>query len=282
MYRKKDFETINLNIDKIKTDAIVEYKKNYEPTITEQVTVYNSIKKFIITNKRIVYGGVAQNLLIKNKNPKDTFYTEIDGVYYNWPDLADIEFYSPVPLEDIYNLTNYLLNLGFKYIEAKEGVHPETFKIFVNFINYCDITYMPKYIYYNLPTIIIENIVCTNKLFMLIDAYRVITDPLTSYWRLDKSIIRFQKILSYYPFNINLLKNNKEIEDIIKPTKDTNIMLYIRKKLIHNSNLVVVGFYAYNYYISKINKKAILNNFPYYEVISNNLKNDSKIIYNIL
>ena len=47
MYRKKDFETINLNIDKIKTDAIVEYKKNYEPTITEQVTVYNSIKKFI-------------------------------------------------------------------------------------------------------------------------------------------------------------------------------------------------------------------------------------------
>ena len=212
MYRKKDFETINLNIDKIKTDAIVEYKKNYEPTITEQVTVYNSIKKFIITNKRIVYGGVAQNLLIKNKNPKDTFYTEIDGVYYNWPDLADIEFYSPVPLEDIYNLTNYLLNLGFKYIEAKEGVHPETFKIFVNFINYCDITYMPKYIYYNLPTIIIENIVCTNKLFMLIDAYRVITDPLTSYWRLDKSIIRFQKILSYYPFNINLLKNNKEIE----------------------------------------------------------------------
>jgi len=68
MYRKKDFETINLNIDKIKTDAIVEYKKNYEPTITEQVTVYNSIKKFIITNKRIVYGGVAQNLLIKNKN----------------------------------------------------------------------------------------------------------------------------------------------------------------------------------------------------------------------
>ena len=128
----------------------------------------------------------------------------------------------------------------------------------------------------------LENIVCTNKLFMLIDAYRVITDPLTSYWRLDKSIIRFQKILSYYPFNINLLKNNKEIEDIIKPTKDTNIMLYIRKKLIHNSNLVVVGFYAYNYYISKINKKAILNNFPYYEVISNNLKNDSKIIYNIL
>mgnify|MGYP000394932736 CR=1 FL=1 len=51
MYRKKDFETINLNIDKIKTDAIVEYKKNYEPTITEQVTVYNSIKKFIITKK---------------------------------------------------------------------------------------------------------------------------------------------------------------------------------------------------------------------------------------
>ena len=35
-------------------------------------------------------------------------------------------------------------------------------------------------------------------------------------------------------------------------------MLYIRKKLIHNSNLVVVGFYAYNYYISKINKNVVV------------------------
>ena len=35
-------------------------------------------------------------------------------------------------------LTEELHSKGFKHVEGKEGVHPETYKIFVNFINYCD------------------------------------------------------------------------------------------------------------------------------------------------
>ena len=273
MYRIEDIEKIDKSINKIKNAAAEEYKNHYEPTLTEMSKVYNAIKKYIIKNKKVVYGGFAQNLLITKKNPLDYFYSEINGAYFNWPDIADIEFYSPTPIKDMIEITEELHSLGFKHIEGQEGVHPETFKIFVNLINYCDISYMPDNIYNNIPTIIIDGIICAEPNFMLIDAYRVLTDPLTSYWRLDKSIKRFQKILKYYPLNQSL--NDKKIYFNSNPL----ILKFIRKKIIHNSKLIVVGFLAFDYYAKKESTDYVINNYPYYELISDNYINDSSHIY---
>ena len=60
MYRIEDIEKIDKNINKIKNAAAKEYKNHYEPTLTEMSQVYNAIKKYIIKNKKIVYGGFAQ------------------------------------------------------------------------------------------------------------------------------------------------------------------------------------------------------------------------------
>ena len=278
MYRNEDIDKININIDKIKNKAEEIYKENNEPTLNENNAVYNAIKKYIITNKKIVYGGLAQHLLIINKNKNDSFYKVINNVCYNWPDIADIEFYSDKPIEDTMKLTEELFKEGFKHIEGKEGVNPDTYKIFINFINYCDISYMPSNIYNNLPTEIVDGIICASPYFMAVDAYRVLNDPLTSYWRLDKTISRFQKILTYYPFDKSLLNENILFFNKI----NIDIKKYIRKKIIHNSKLIIVGYYAFNYYIKKINKKHIINNYSYYEAISDNLINDSIYIYKSL
>jgi hypothetical protein len=61
-----------------------------------------------------------------------------------------MEFYSFEPLNDIVDLTNLLYNLKFKYIEARGAIHPRSYKIYVNTVNYCDFTYMPKNIYDNM------------------------------------------------------------------------------------------------------------------------------------
>lgn len=273
MYRTKDIQKIESNLENIKSVAANEYKTYYEPTLKEISEVYKAITNYVIKNNKKIYGGFAQNLLIASKNPKDAFYKEIDGAYYNWPDIADIEFYSCTPLEDIIDLTEELYSLGFKYIEGVEGIHPSTYKIFVNFINYCDITYISKNIYDNLPIININGIKCVDPHFMTVDAFRVINDPMTSYWRLDKTIKRFQKLLEYYPLNTFKANNIKLITTI------PDVLKFIRKHFIHKFKLIVVGFYAYNYYISKDNKKNILNQFPYYELISHELKKDAKHIY---
>ena len=270
MYRLEDIEKINDNIKDIKDNAATAYKTYYEPTLNELSNVYNSIKNYIKKNNKIVYGGFAQNLLIKKKNPEDVFYKEINGAFYNWPDLADIEFYSITPLKDVIDLTEELYSLGFKHIEGKEGIHSETYKIFVNFINYCDISYMPANIYNGIETITVDGIKCIHPHFMMLDAYRIITDPMTSYWRLDKSINRFQKIIEHYPINLSL--NDKTFDIKINVPEEVN--RYVYKRLIQKSNLIVVGIKAYNYYVNKQNKKYVINNFPYYEVISENFQDD--------
>ena len=277
MYRTEDIEMINQNLSKIKDDAAKEYKTFYEPTLSEMSKVYNAIKNYIQKNNKVVYGGYAQNLLIIKKNPADAFYTDIDGAYFNWPDIADIEFYSTTPLVDIINLTEELHAQGFKHVEGKEGMHPETYKIFVNFVNYCDISYIPVHIYNNMPKITINGIKCADPHFMMVDAYRVLTDPMTSYWRLDKSITRFQTILKYYPID----QSNVDKKIILQSNNDA-ILNFIRKKIIQKQKLIVVGLYAFNYYAKKVSDNYVINNIPYYEIISTNYEKDAKYIHTYL
>ncbi len=273
MYREEDLLKIEENYDKIRNESAKEYKTYYEPTLTEISNVYKAIKNFIKKNKRIVYGGFAQNMLIKIKNPDDVFYTEIDGAFYNLPDIADIEFYSPNPVGDLIALTEELYSQGFKHIEGKEGLHGETYKIFVNFDNYCDISYMPQHVFNNLPVVEIEGIKCAEPHFMLVDAYRVLTDPMTSYWRIDKSIKRFQKILKYYPID------DKHYESPLQTKKSDNVdVLKYVKKFIKKSKLIVVGIYAFNYFAKKVSDKLVTD-IPYYELISTELEKDGKHIY---
>lgn len=273
MYREEDIAKIEENYDKIRNDSAKEYKTYYEPTLTEISNVYKAIKNFIRKNKRIVYGGFAQNMLIKIKNPNDVFYTEIDGAFYNLPDIADIEFYSPTPVADLIALTEELYSQGFKHIEGKEGLHGDTYKIFVNFDNYCDISYMPQNVFNNLPVVEIDGIKCAEPHFMLVDAYRVLTDPMTSYWRIDKSIKRFQKILKYYPID----DKNYDTALQIKKLNNENVLHFI-KKFIKKSKLIVVGLYGYNYYAKKVSEKLLID-IPYYELITSELEKDGKHIY---
>ena len=135
---------------------------------------------------------------------------------------------------------------------------------------------MPANIYNNIPVIEADGIICAHPHFMMVDTYRVLTDPMTSYWRLDKSIKRFQKLLKYYP--IDQTFNERKIE--LKTNKD--VLKIIRKKIIHMSELIVVGFYAFDYYVKKISSDLSINKYPYYEVITKNLEKSAKKVHTVL
>ncbi len=274
MYRIKDVEAIKdimpeLN-DKIQEKRLM----SLAPTIDERKNVNSVIYDFIIKKKRVVYGGYAQNKLISKKNSNDAFYTKLD--------TPDIEFYSPTPIEDMIDICNILYKKGFSRVQGQEGVHNETYKIFVNFEDYCDISYMPKNIYNNIPTKLIDQMRFADPLFMLIDSFRVYSDPTTSWWRIEKSFKRTELILKHYPIPKN--KENLKIKFEEKPNQETkDILRYIRKRIFHKfESIVVTGFYAYNYYIKKAKLLNLIVLEPYYEIISVDYLNDIKKIHEIL
>ena len=275
MYRQEDIDIITNNLDKLEDSARKIYLENYEPTFEEIDSVFEIIKNYIRNNNLIVYGGYAQNSLIKVKHPNDVFYKKID--------LADIEFYSYEPLKNLIELCDILHKEGFKHAEGKEGMHPGTYKIFVNFQAYTDFSYMPKNVFDNCPTIKVEGMRMTAPHFMLVDAYRVYSDPMTSYFRLRKTFTRFTKLIEHYPFNENTVYNKIEYTINLDKKKYEQIMYFIRKKIVQKNKLIVVGHQAFN----RLMKKAKMSELhfiqePFYQLISVDYKNDRKKIYKLL
>ena len=100
MYSTDHTDVINKNIKKLEDKANEYVMINQEPNVEERNASRKVIKEFIKKKNRIVYGGYAQNSLIKEKNEGDQFYGKFD--------FPDIEFYTPEPAKDAMELSNIL------------------------------------------------------------------------------------------------------------------------------------------------------------------------------
>src|SRR3990172_8723129 len=186
LYNNKDVEFVNEKIDDI-TD-VIEHKKLeiFEPTKQELMDANKVVMQFIKDKKRKIYGGFAQNKAIVNKKPEDAFYDE--------DDIPDIDVYSPEPIKDLIELSDILHAKGFKHVDGKEAEHKETYKIFANYAKVCDLSYVPRNIYYKIPFIEIDGIQYTHPSFTYIDLYRMLTDPYFSSFRWKKIFPRLYKL----------------------------------------------------------------------------------------
>ena len=244
-------------------------------------TIHNLILNYVIQNRRKVYGGYALNILLLEKDKNDAIYTEDDN--------PDIDFYSPEPLFDLEQICLLLYSNGYKNIVGKEAQHQETFSIFVDNLQYCDITYVPKNIYSRMQFITIKNITITHPTFLTIDYLRMITDPMISYWRFDndlKSFKRFYLLQKHY--NFSMYKNSISVSN---STDLVNIALnIIYKFILNNESIINIGFFGYNYLLNKSNVlndksfklKLKLVPMPYYEFISTNYRTDALELIKLL
>ena len=280
LYQSSDIKLLESNIDNILDKLHDKRMALFGPSADEISQITNIVHGFIKDNKRKVYGGYALNLYIKDKNPNDAIY----------PDKIipppDIEFYSPEPIKDLIELCNILFDKGFKYVVGKDAIHKETYKLTVNLIDYCDITYVPKNIYNRMPFKEINGFQLIEPSFMTIDYLRMLSDPINSYWRIEKSFKRFILLNKYYPLPII----KKELK--IKQYDDSTIYNLLDKTLDFLKNrqtTIVIGLYALNFYINQsgvltkgYKKYVRLNKVPYYEIISTNFKEDTNNLINEL
>jgi hypothetical protein len=281
--KSNQLNVVDDNIDKFK-DVYPEIMKKVnkqkldiiEPRITEVNSVYALIKEFIISKKRKIYGGYALNLLIMQKNKSLAFYDESD--------TPDIDFYSPEPLKDLKELCDIIHNAGFSPVTGQEAQHKETYAIFVNYKEYCNISYMPYNIYNKLKFIEYayngsktSTLVLTHPWFMMIDYFRMFTDPMISFWRLEKTYERYILLQKTYP--LPLIKSPLIIPEY-KNNEVTKYMTLLFNEISSYDTLIFTGFYVYNYYLEHSgysNYKPI--NYPYYEAYSTNYIDDGlKII----
>jgi hypothetical protein len=137
---------------------------------------------------------------------------------------------------------------------------------------------MPKNVYDNMPYIEDKDTRYTHPHFMMVDAFRVYSDPLTSYFRLDKTFNRFSTLIRYYPFDKSYEKYNLFYDVKLPEEELKQIKKFIRHKILHNSQFIVIGHYAYNYLVKKVMNSLAFSNYPYYQIISINYDDDREQI----
>ena len=122
----------------------------------------------------------------------------------------------------------------------------------------------------------IDDLNIVHPYFIMIDYFRMFTDPILSYWRLEKHFERYLKLQKIHPLPLitKPLKlapyKNKEI---------TDAMNFIFDFLAKKETTIFTGFYTYNYYlyVSEYNKKNKNYDYvfiPYLEVYSSNYITD--------
>jgi hypothetical protein len=265
LYRDIDIQAITDKLDQIVEEATNIKKKTLEPTLDECKDVKEVINDFIMKKKRIVYGGTAYNTLITQKSKKDAIYGANE--------CKDVEFYSPKPIEDIMELADILHEKKFKFVQVRQAMHAETYTLFVNFEQYCDVSYMPSNIFLNMPAITIDGILYSHPTWILVDILRQYNDPITSYWRLkDKTFFRANVLLKFYPLElaeVNIPKPSTSLDGIKEK---------IFKEIANFHTLIHLGSIAETYYLTRSSTVQTSN----LEVISTNFSNDVKLIAKII
>lgn len=240
LYSINEADMLDTYVDGLMNEANIAKRKKVKPTEDDQWDMIKIVYNFVKEKERKVYGGFALNMLIEQKDENDKFYDDCD--IESW----DIDFYSPEPIEDAREIADRLIEKGYKYVLASEAQHEETYKVHAESLAVADISYVPKIIYNNMPYKDIKGLKLVGPHFMAIDYFRVMTDPLTSWHRLDKTFKRLSLMLKHYPFpitdsNINSLDSTKDIESSF------NI---IQEFLENRNTTITIGMYAYNHYVN--------------------------------
>ena len=262
------------NLNKIKNTIEIVKSKIQEPTTKTILFFLKYIKNYIKKQKKIVYGGMAIDTLLKNKNDKGIYDLTKETLVVS--DIPDIEFYSFDPIKDCVQICNELYYLGISAIRGAEAIHEETYTVNLFHVQICDISYISKNLYNNLPVVIVDEIRYVEPDFFFIDIYRQRADPLNSYFKIDKVYNRQKLIDTVYPLkdtSCNFNKINSKNIEILK--------LLETEYIINNKKIIVLGDYLLDYYIRlcEFKEKVKVKSF---EIISFDLVSDIKEIQKIL
>ena len=203
LYSAEDEASMLARIPEMMADGDALRNAHVAPTTHQRLLICETIWDFVAKKGRKIYGGHALNAALLATSPEDAIYP-MPGLPGQPGHLVchDIEFYSPDPLPDVIELANRLFVNGFRYVQAREAAHLGTFTISVEFTRVCDVTFVPHVVFESIPVRRYGGVVMIDPTFAIMDHLKIITDPFTSYWKLDKMLPRMMLIQRIFPMTL--------------------------------------------------------------------------------
>lgn len=222
-------------------------EKYYEDLVIKKSVHYDEIlqaldivKKYIMRNERIITGGMSIDFALKLKNHK--------GIYDD-DALPDYDFFSPAHHVDAYEIGLWLYRKGFRNISIINALHPSSMRVRVNFNVVADITYVPKAIFDNIPTLKYKGYAIIHPHAQMIDQHRALSFPYENTpWetimssRPHKDMKRYELLYGQYPLHLfNVDDKSIQLKEYDIPTE-----------LLQSQ--CVTGFFALNFWVDSAKK----------------------------
>jgi hypothetical protein len=168
-------------------------KHNIDKDVIE--SALDHVKRFIIQNELIVYGGLAIDYALRLKN---------DSIYHK-NDIPDYDCISDKNVDLAYDLGERLHKLGFENVKVIKAIHEITMRVRINLITVMDLSYYPSKYYNQCKTLNYEGIKIIHPDIQRLDMHKAFCFPFNNspmediFHRWEKDIIRFNKYEKYYP-----------------------------------------------------------------------------------
>ena len=273
----KELEIINDTVDEI------ERKQGMKKVESKNMKlIINIVEEFIRSEKLICYGGTAINNILPKE---EQFYDKL-------VDIPDYDVFSKDALTKAVLLADTYYKAGFTSIQAKAGVHPGTYKVFVDYIPVADITYLDPKLFnvINKEVIILDGIRYAPPNYLRMEMYKELSRPESDITRWGKVLTRLNVLNRVYPItnskcNIESFKRGFERKNTLEDDDNNRIIDNVRgesyyKKLyrvIKNNmikqGVVFFGCYAMTIYGKKYmdeNELSNLLNVPDFDILSDN------------
>jgi Poly(A) polymerase catalytic subunit len=255
------FQECELAILRASVDKAEENIGKREVSSPDVKKIVVCVEKFLRKKRLIVYGGTAINSIL----PKQ------DKFYNKEVDLPDYDFFSPHALNDAKELCDFYVDEGFIEVEAKNGIHVGTYKVFVNFIAIADITYIHPEIFGALKkeAIQISGILYAPPNYLRMSLYLELSHPAGDISRWEKLLKRLILLSKNYPLvatHCDEIDFQRNMED----TKRQDEIFATVKTALIDQDVVFFGGYALSLYSAYMppNLRKRLNKNPDFDVLS--------------
>jgi hypothetical protein len=269
--RSMTFDECELAILRVSIDKAEKQMGKDVVNSPETIKIVNIVENFLRRKKLVAYGGTAINSIL----PKE------DQFYNMEYELPDYDFFTPNALDDAKELCDIYVKEGFVEVEAKNGVHEGTYKVYVNFMPVADVTYLHKDIFNAIKkeAIRVAGIYYAPPNFLRMSMYLELSRPAGEISRWEKVLKRLTLLNRNYPLKAH---NCGEVDFERKMEDRTNVdEIYdtVRDTLI-DQGVVFFGGYAMTLYSSYM-PKALQRKFeknPDFDVLSEDPETTSEIV----
>lgn len=214
------------------------------------------VRQFITQRSLILYGGMALDCALRLRG----------GRIYPDDERPDYDVMSSRSVDDAYDLAEILRSRGFVNVGAIRAVHAQTMRVRTDFQTVADISYAPKKVFENMPTVEFRGMRVLHPNYQRMDMHLAFCYPFKGapredvFHRWKKDLKRFNLVEKFWPISGSMRSSSQKSGDK-KPDQKIKWEVKLPKVVLTNCALNgITAYFVFCHALRELCESLVKNN----------------------